>query len=69
MLRNWCLNYLIKKNMCFVIKLATLFKVRENTSRIRIQSITMANHILNVTHKREEKQKKMLTKVEKRCIN
>ena len=55
--------------MCFVIKLATLFKVRENTSRIRIQSITMANHILNVTHKREEKQKKMLTKVEKRCIN
>ena len=49
---NWCLTFLKKKNMCLITKLITLLKARieakNNTSCIRIQSITMRKTIYGI---------------------
>ena len=51
MLKHWCLNFLIKQNMCFITK--TLFKIRTEAKRIhrgciRIPSMTMAKTISRI---------------------
>ena len=47
-------NFLVKKCMFFIMKLATLFKARietkKNASCVRIQSITMAKTIYRISH-------------------
>ena len=72
MLKNLCLTFLIKKNMCFTIK--TIVKARIEAKKMRHvskfnQSQWLKPYVKFNTKKENTNRKKVLTKIEKHCTN